>query len=121
MVNREQEVMDRVQDGHIATGQLKNVFELGTFEGNVLNHTDVVFEIDASGHHTHAAANSDLLTPIDEDESFDLFKLQDEEPMDALDSTKEPPADWEPGPEDVVDVDAEILADPKWEDLQDGL
>jgi len=120
MVNREQEVMDRVQDGHIASGQLKDVFELETFEGSVLNHTDVVFEIDASGHRAHSTANSSVLTPIDDSESFDLFKLQDEEPMDALDSTKEPPADWEPGPEDVVDVDAEILADPKWDDLQDG-
>jgi RNA polymerase primary sigma factor len=35
--------------------------------------------------------------------------------MDALDPTKEPPADWEPGPDDVV------LTDPKWDDLQDGL
>jgi len=40
--------------------------------------------------------------------------------MDALDPTKEPPADWEPGPEEIVDIDAEILAGPKWEELQDG-
>jgi RNA polymerase primary sigma factor len=38
--------------------------------------------------------------------------------MDALDPNKEPPADWEPGPEDVAD--AEALVDPKWEELQDG-
>jgi len=117
MVNREQEVMDRVQDGHITTEPLKDVFELEVFEETVLNHTDTVFEIDASGHRAHATANSSLLAPIDDAESFDLFKLQDEEPMDALDSTKEPPADWEPGAEDVVDVDAEGLADPKWDDL----
>jgi RNA polymerase primary sigma factor len=55
--------------------------------------------------------------PTDEHESFDLFsKLQDEEPMDSLDPTKEPPADWEPGPEDEVDV----MASTKWDDLQDG-
>jgi len=120
MVNREQEVMDRVQDGHITTGPLKDVFELEVFDETVLKHTDTVFEIDASGHRAHATANGSLLTPIDDAEAFDLFKLQDEEPMEALDSTKEPPADWEPGPEDVVDVDAEVLADPKWDDLQDG-
>jgi RNA polymerase primary sigma factor len=59
--------------------------------------------------------------PVDDSEEFDLFKLQDEEPMDALDATKEPPVDWEPGPEEVAEVDAEILADPKWDDLNDGL
>jgi RNA polymerase primary sigma factor len=120
MVNREQEVMDRVQDGHIITEPLKDVFEIEVFEETVLKHTDTVFEIDASGHRAHATANGSLLTPIDGSETFDLFKLQDEEPMDTLDSTKEPPADWEPGPEDVVDVDAEVLADPKWDDMQDG-
>jgi RNA polymerase primary sigma factor len=120
MVNREQEVMDRVQDGHIITEPLKDVFEIEVFEETVLKHTDTVFEIDASGHRAHATANGSLLAPIDGSETFDLFKLQDEEPMDALDSTKEPPADWEPGPEDVVDVDAEVLADPKWDDMQDG-
>ncbi len=36
--------------------------------------------------------------------------------MDALDSTKEPPADWEPGPEDEVDN----MANAKWDDLRDG-
>ena len=37
--------------------------------------------------------------------------------MDALDPTKEPPADWEPGPEDVMDD----VANTKWDDLHDGL
>ena len=37
--------------------------------------------------------------------------------MDALDPTKEPPADWEPGPEDVVD---DGMANTKWDDLHDG-
>ena len=40
-------------------------------------------------------------------------KLQDEEPMDALDPTEKPPADWEPGPED--EVDAMVMANSKWE------
>src|SRR5437899_12171250 len=31
MVNREQEVMDRVQSGHVSTGSLGNVFEMETF------------------------------------------------------------------------------------------
>src|SRR5262249_25056857 len=85
-----------------------------------LNDADSVFTIDAVGQHAHAEADGSLVATVDQGESFDLFKLQDEEHMDALDPTKEPPADWEPGPEDVVDVDAEILADPKWEELQDG-
>jgi RNA polymerase primary sigma factor len=38
--------------------------------------------------------------------------------MDALDPTKEPPPDWEPSPDEMVD--AENLTDPKWEELQDG-
>ncbi|WP_165423918.1 RNA polymerase sigma factor RpoD [Ktedonosporobacter rubrisoli] len=84
----------------------------------MLNDTENVFELDTVGH-AHATTEGSLVVTLDENE-LDLFKLQDEEPMDALDPTKEPPADWEPGPEDVVDVDADILADPKWEDLQDG-
>ena len=38
--------------------------------------------------------------------------------MDALDPVKEPPADWEPGPEDEIDV--EVMANAKWDDLHDG-
>src|SRR5260221_146816 len=38
--------------------------------------------------------------------------------MDALDPTKEPPVDWEPGPEDEVEVEA--MAHTKWDDLHDG-
>jgi len=58
------------------------------------------------------------MTPLHDTESFDLFKLQDEEPMDALDPTKEPPADWEPGPEDVAEV--EVMEDAKWDELPDA-
>src|SRR5205823_10314527 len=60
------------------------------------------------------------VTSIVAHESYDLFsKLQDEEAMDALDPTKEPPVDWEPGPED--DVDVEVVANAKWDDLSDDL
>jgi len=38
--------------------------------------------------------------------------------MDALDPTKEPPADWEPGPEDVAEV--EVMEDAKWDELPDA-
>jgi len=117
MVNREQEVMDRVHDGRgtVTTEPLRDVFTLDPFDESMLSNTDGVFDIETVGHHTHPSDGGSLVTSIDENETFDLFKLQDEEPMDALDPTKEPPADWEPGPDDVV------LTDPKWDDLQDGL
>ncbi len=119
MVNRDQEVMDRIHDGHIATEPLRDVFQIESFDESMLNDTDSVFDIDTVGHHAHATSSGTLVTPIDESE-IDLFKLQDEESMDALDPTKEPPADWEPGPDDVVGVDNDILTDSKWEELQDG-
>ncbi|EFH87783.1 RNA polymerase, sigma 70 subunit, RpoD subfamily [Ktedonobacter racemifer DSM 44963] len=121
MVNREQEVMDRVQSGHVSTGSLGNVFEIETFKETLLNDTESVFDIEAIGRaHQEATGNASSAALGAEGESFDLFKLQDEESMDALDPNKEPPADWEPSPEEMNDVDAEVLADPKWEDLQDG-
>ena len=119
MVNRDQEVMDRIHDGHIATEPLRDVFQIESFDESMLNDTDSVFDIDTVGHHAHATSSGTLVAPIDESE-IDLFKLQDEESMDALDPTKEPPADWEPGPDDVVGVDNDILTDSKWEELQDG-
>ncbi|GCE10713.1 RNA polymerase sigma factor RpoD [Tengunoibacter tsumagoiensis] len=121
MVNRDQDVMDRVQNenGNVTTtGPLSDVF-LDTFDESMLNDTDAVFNIDAVGHQAPATTSGGLLSPSEGTEEFDLFKLQDEEPMDALDPTKEPPADWEPGPEDVAEAGAELL--PKWDDLQDGL
>jgi RNA polymerase primary sigma factor len=121
MVNREQEVMDRVQSGHVSTGSLGNVFEMETFKETLLNDTESVFDIEAIGRaHQEATGNASSAALGAEGESFDLFKLQDEESMDALDPNKEPPADWEPSPEEMNDVDTEVLADPKWEDLQDG-
>ncbi len=119
MVNREQEVIDRVQsDRVVSTEPLTNMFSIEPFEDSLLSSTDNVFDIDTIDHHAQASVSVSLVTPADEHESFDLFaKLQDEEPMDALDPTKEPPADWEPGPEDVMDD----VANTKWDDLHDGL
>ncbi len=122
MVNWEQEVMDRVQSserGTTSTEPLRDVFTIDPFEESMRNHADDVFTMETVGHHAHIATAGGLATPIDEDEPFDLFKLQDEEPMDALDPTKEPPADWEPGPDETVDT--EVMADHKWDELQDGL
>ncbi|HEX6552659.1 MAG TPA: RNA polymerase sigma factor RpoD [Ktedonobacteraceae bacterium] len=82
-----------------------------------MHGTEIVFEIDTIGHQAQTTTSGSLAAPVDEHESFDLFsKLQDEESMDALDPTKEPPADWEPGPED----EADIMVNAKWDDLHDG-
>src|SRR6266700_2048162 len=118
MVNQEQDVIDRVHNEQITTGPVRNVF-LEPFTESMLSDSGNVFDVDTVGHHAHAATGGSLVTPINAGESYDLFsKLQDEEPMDALDPTKEPPADWEPGPEDEVDV--EVMAQAKWDDLHDG-
>ena len=122
MVHREQEVIDRVHsDRVVSTEPLREMFSIEHFKEPLLSDTEEkVFEVDTMGHHAHTAVNGSLVTPVDvdEQESFDLFsKLQDEEPMDALDPTKEPPADWEPGPEDEVE---DVMANAKWDDLHDG-
>ena len=118
MVNQEQDVIDRVHNEHINTGPLRNVF-LEPLTESMLSDPENVFDIDTVGHHAHAATGGSLVAPINAGESYDLFsKLQDEEPMDALDPTKEPPADWEPGPED--EMDAEVMANAKWDELHDG-
>jgi RNA polymerase primary sigma factor len=124
MVNREQDVMDRVKvdrvnSERVRTGPLQEVFSLEQYDESMLNDREV-FDIDTVGHHA-TAVSGNLVAPAEGGEDFDLFKLQDEEPMEALDQTKEPPADWEPGPEDVMEVENDILAEPKWgEDIQDG-
>ncbi len=107
MVNREQEVIDRV------TEPLSDMLELD-FNEALSSEPESVFDIDTMGHRVHMAASGSIVAPVDEHVSFDLFsKLQDEEPMDALDPTKEPPVDWEPGPDDV---DAAVMASAKWDD-----
>jgi RNA polymerase primary sigma factor len=122
MVNREQDVMERVHNDRMLAGSvvpLHDVFTIEPFEDeHMLSDTDNVFNIDAVGHDVPSVGGS-LVTPLNDTEPFDLFKLQDEEPMDALDPTKEPPADWEPGPEDVAEV--EVMEDAKWDDLPDAL
>ncbi|HET8853034.1 MAG TPA: RNA polymerase sigma factor RpoD [Ktedonobacteraceae bacterium] len=118
MVNQEQDVIDRVRNDHVSTEPLRDAF-IGPFDESMLSDAENVFDIDTIGHHAHATKSGSLVTSVAEDESYDLFsKLQDEEPMDALDPTKEPPTDWEPGPED--EMDADVMANAKWDDLRDG-
>jgi RNA polymerase primary sigma factor len=107
IVNREQEVIDCV------TEPLSDMLELD-FSEALSSEPESVFDIDTIGHRVHMAASGSIVAPVDEHVSFDLFsKLQDEEPMDALDPTKEPPVDWEPGPDDV---DAAAMANARWDD-----
>jgi len=109
IVNREQEVIDRVVD----TEPLSDMLEL-EFNEALSSEPESVFDIDTMGHHVHMAASGSIVAPVDEHVSFDLFsKLQDDEPMDALDPTKEPPVGWEPGPDDV---DAAVMASARWDD-----
>ncbi|WP_084659122.1 MULTISPECIES: RNA polymerase sigma factor RpoD [Thermogemmatispora] len=109
--------MTRSRNEEVHTEQLSDVYE--PFEADMLLEDShrVFDDIDSLG--LRATTAGSLVTAADDGESYDLFsKLQDEETMDALD-TKEPPADWEPGPEDEVDVEA--MTGAKWDDLQDGL
>jgi RNA polymerase primary sigma factor len=118
MVNQEQEVIDRVRNDHVSTEPLREAF-IGPFDESMLSDADNVFHIQTMGHRAHAPESGNLVASVEEDEPYDLFdKLQDEESMDALDPTKEPPSDWEPGPED--EIDAEVMANAKWDDLHDG-
>lgn len=113
MVNQEQEVLDIVDNDRvdINTGPLREMFVMEAFDERVtLGAQDAVFDSSDIGSHTHATAEESFATSVEVPGSFDLFKLQDEETMDALDPTKEPPVDWEPGPEDVE------VAQNKWDD-----
>ena len=114
--------MNVVQPGTIAIESIENlehlrdVFLIDSIDESMLNGTEIFQKV---GQQQHSVGSDTASTGR---ETFDPFKLQDEEPMDSLDPTKEPPPDWEPGPEDVELVeDAEIMADTKWDDLQDGL
>ncbi|MBA2287418.1 MAG: RNA polymerase sigma factor RpoD [Ktedonobacteraceae bacterium] len=116
MVNQEQEVIDRVHNERMNTEPL-SVAYVPFGDEPLLGGSKDVFDIENMG--LHATTGGSFVTPTAGGEAYDLFaKLQDEEPMDALDPTKEPPADWEPGPEDEVDV--EVIAETKWDDLHDG-
>jgi RNA polymerase primary sigma factor len=120
MVNQEQEVLDLVgtDRGAIDTGALRDMFVVEAFdEAAILGEKDTVFDISDIGSHTHETEEESFAASVEVPESFDLFKLQDEETMDALDPTKEPPVDWEPGPEDVEDAE---MSQAKWDELPDG-
>ena len=120
MVNQEQEVLELVDNERVSvnTEPLRDtMFAVRSFDESLLSGKDGVFDIDTIGD-AHVTTGGSFVTPADEAEPYDLFKLQDEESMDALDSSKEPPADWEPGPEDEVDV--EVISQAKWDDLHDG-
>ncbi len=117
MVN--EEVLKLVVQDRMNTEPLSDMFVVGPFDETLMGSNDRVFTIGAIGGHAHAATGGSFVTPVDTTESYDLFKLQDEESMDTLDPSKEPPVDWEPGPEDEVDV--EEIAHNKWEELHEGL
>jgi len=120
MVNQEQEVLDIVGNGRgdIDTGPLKGTLVMEAFEEGVLSGAkDAVFDSSDIGSHAHVITGESFTASVEIPGSFDLFKLQDEETMDALDPTKEPPVDWEPGPEDVEEAE---MARSKWDELPDG-
>ncbi len=122
MVNQEQEVLELelVENVHVNTEPLGDtMFVVGSFDESMLGGKDGVFGIDTLGRDAQVTTGGSFVTSVDDAESFDLFKLQDEEAMDALDPTKGPPVGWEPGPEDEVDV--EVIAQAKWDDLHDGI
>jgi len=121
MVNQEQEVLELelVDNERVNTEPLRDtMFPVGTFDESLIGGKDVVFSIDTIGCDAHVTTGGSFVTPVEDSETYDLFKLQDEEAMDGLDPTKEPPVDWEPGPEDEVDV--EVMAQAKWDDLHDS-
>ncbi len=118
MVN-EEEVLKLVDHDRINTEPLREFFDVGILDDATLSSSDSFFNLGAISNHTHVATGGSFVTPVDTAESFDLFKIQDEEFMDSLDPSKEPPIGWEPGPEDEVDVEA--IAHGKWDDLHDGL
>src|SRR5947209_9125114 len=117
MVN--EEVLKLVVQDRMNTEPLSDMFVVGPFDETLMGSNDSVFTIGTIGGHANAATGGSFVTPVDTTESYDLFKLQDEESMDTLDPSKEPPVDWEPGPEDEVDV--EEVAHNKWEELHEGL
>jgi RNA polymerase primary sigma factor len=122
MVNQEQKVLELelVENEHVNTEPLSDsMFVVGSFDESMLGGKDDVFDIDTRGCDAHVTAGGSFVTSVVDTETFDLFKLQDEEAMDALDPTKGPPVGWEPGPED--EVDAEVIAQAKWQDLHDGI
>src|SRR5438270_8591948 len=117
MVN--EEVLKLVDHDRMNTEPMHDMFVVSAFDEALLASNESVFSVGAIGGHVHAATGGNFVTPVDTTEAYDLFKLQDEESMDTLDPSKEPPVDWEPGHEDEVDV--EEVAHNKWEELHEGL
>jgi hypothetical protein len=68
MVNREQEVIDRVHsDRVVSTEPLREMFSIEPFEEPLLSSTEQkVFEDNTVGHHAHTAAGS-FMTPVEVD------------------------------------------------------
>jgi len=121
MVNQEQEVIDRVLVRNDESMGPKRMFDIASVDESLVGDQKVFVDIDDIDHGSFVTAGGSFVTARARPEIDDPFKLQDEEPMDALDPSKEPPADWEPGPEDVVDVEVDVMAHGKWEDeLHDG-
>ena len=121
MVNQEQEVIDRVLVRNDESMGPKRMFDIASVDESLVSDQKVFVDIDDIDHGSFVSAGGSFVTARVRPETDDPFKLQDEEPMDALDPSKEPPADWEPGPEDVVDVEVDVMVHGKWEDeLHDG-
>ena len=125
MVNQEQEVIDRVFVRNNGSMGPRRMFDITSVDESLVENQKIFVDIDDMDHRGFGTTGGSFVTALAEPATDGLFKLQDEEPMDALDPSKEPPADWEPGPEDVVDVevemDVESMAHEKWEDeLHDG-
>src|SRR5579884_879015 len=111
MVNQEQEVIDRVFVRNNGSMGPRRMFDITSVDESLVEDQKIFVDIDDMGHHGFAPTGGSFVTALAEPETDDLFKLQDDEPMDALDPTKEPPADWEPGPED------DALTNARWDDL----
>jgi len=83
MVNQEQEVLELelVENENVHTEPLSDtMFVVGSFNKSLLGGKDDVFEIDTIGN-AHSTPGGSFVTPAGDTESFDLFKLQDEEAM----------------------------------------
>src|SRR5207248_10086672 len=102
MVN--EEVLKLVVQDRMNTEPLSDMFVVGPFDETLMGSNDSVFTIGAIGGHAHAATGGSFVTPVDTTESYDLLKLQYEESMDTMDPSKELTGNWQPVPEDEVDV-----------------
>jgi len=82
MVNQEQEVLELelVEKEHVNTEPLSDpMFVVGSFNESMLGGKDEVFDIDTIGCDAHVTTGGNFVASVVDAESFDLFKLQDEE------------------------------------------